>query len=420
MNPLDPLRPSGLDRVILGMVWLLALAGAFVYPPGSDVSPYAYSQSSGSSAIHVLGRTSLAWVSILLLVMSAGAAFVRQREVPPGLLLPLAGTGAFLLVRGAGALAQGDGEVDSVARLLLPFVLFLALYTSRDMLAKRSTTLLVLVNLTVLSQALVSKLLTGQFASNRYYIELPEEYFGYYYHPFAFSGALALCALFAVDRALAGDRRVFWTVLAGTNLIFVWNTQVRTYMVAALLGISILIARRLFSSGRIYTLGCFISACVGAMILLGPGLVSSDRDISDPSSGRLDRWVADISAFVSRSSDLEVFTGWGPGAIYRLNGDLFGVSINSLNLAVDTLVDFGVIGLGLVVWAWIAMLRTTRNRPSTPIGAGLAGFFVIASSVTSIIEYPVVVAIFVMLACRSSIDAPALLEWKREPALARP
>lgn len=44
-----------IDGLLLGLVGALAISGVFVYPPGSDVSAYAFSQSAVAAPIVVFG-----------------------------------------------------------------------------------------------------------------------------------------------------------------------------------------------------------------------------------------------------------------------------------------------------------------------------------------------------------------------------
>lgn len=395
---------SRVDEWLLLLVGALVASGMFVYPPGSDVSAFAFSQSAISAPIRIFGQTALAWCSLMLLIIAGCVGLGRQGRLPRGLWLALVVAVIYLGARSLFAVAAGGADLDLAARQALPLLLFAALATSECSQATFER-FFVLVNVGLLGQAVVCKILTGSFGANKYYIELPEEFFGYYYSPFAFSGALAVLSVYAMSRVLAGRRVAWWLLLLGCNLWFIWSTQVRTFLVAAALGMVVLAARHAFVRGRTLIFAGLIFAGVALLAVWTPEMLSRGRLVSDLSSGRLERWASDIEGLMSIGSDLDIFVGMGPGSIYELNAQLFGVRINSLNLAVDTLVDFGVFGAALLAVAWFHVLKFARVSSGMGMAAALAVFFVASSMLTSMIDFPVVTSLFVVMAC-SRLEAP--------------
>lgn len=389
---------------LLVLVAALATSGMFVYPPGSDVSAYAFSQSAIAAPIRVFGQTALAWCSLLLLILAACVGLARHHRLPRALWMSLVAAVIYLATRSLLALAAGTADLDLAARLTLPLLLFAALSCSefRPVTYER---FFVLVNIGLLGQAFLCKLVTGEFGVNKYYIELPEEYFGYYYSPFAFSGALAVLSVYAMSKVLAGRSRAFWLALLACNLFFIWNAQVRTFLVAAALAMVVLMVRHSFVRARPAILAVLIFGGVVLLSFWTPDMLSRGRLVSDVSSGRLERWTSDIGGLFDKGSDLDIIFGMGPGSIYELNADLFGVRINSLNLAVDALVDFGVLGLVLLAVAWANTLKFARVSSGIGMATALTAFFVTSSMLTSMIDFPVVAALFVVMAC-SRLEVP--------------
>lgn len=395
-------RSSGTDGWLLGLVGALAVSGMFVYSPGSDVSAYAFSQSATTAPILILGRTALAWCSLLLILVAGYVGLKRHRDMPRGLWWALAGAVIYLGIRSVLALAAGDGDLDSTARLALPLLLFAALATQSSRKTLTFEYFFILVNILLIGQVLLCKLFTGSFGANRYYIELSEEYFGYYYHPFAFSGALSAISVYAVSKALGRERRALWLALLACNLYFIWNTQVRTFLVAATLGMLALAVVYAFARGRPVILAVLASAGLALLVFWTPQMLSGSRSVSEVSSGRLERWTSDIDGFGAAASDLEILIGRGPGSIYELNSQLFGVRINSLNLAVDTLVDFGVLGVVVLAIAWCCLLSSAKWSAPRWIGMALTVFFLATSTLTSMTDFPLVAALFIVMACSRS------------------
>lgn len=388
-----------IDGLLLVLVGALAISGVFVYPPGSDVSAYAFSQSAVAAPIVVFGQTALAWCSLCLLVVAGCVGLLRQRRLPRSLWWALALAVTYLVARSVLSLTAGGGEMDATARLALPLLLFAALFASAGRTTVAFERFLVLVNVGLVGQVLLCRLATGTFGANRYYIELTEEFFGYYYHPFAFSGALAVLSVYATSKALARERRGLWLTLLVCNFYLIWNTQVRTFLVAATLGMVTLAIQHAFAKGKPLVLAGLVSAAMMLLVVWTPDLISRDRSVSDVSSGRLARWAGDLGGFADRGSDLEVLFGMGPGSIYELNARLFGVRINSLNLAVDTLIDFGVVGVLIMAVCWSLVLSSAKA--SAPVGmvGALTVFFVTTAMLTSMIDFPLVASLFVVVAC---------------------
>jgi len=377
---------------------LLIVSQVLIFSPGTDVSPYAFTTNPPLPRTYG-GATVQVW-AILLLLALCGARFVfsSPRSASSAYGWTVA---AVVTVSAAGAVTSDNFPVfaEGVGKLVLPLLLFLCFTSLAGPGIDRTLTkLVIVVNLFTVGQAVLARALTGQFAANRYYIELPQEYFGYFYHPFAFAGILGACSIVLINEIRQRRHRFLMTLLVTTNVFFIFQSQVRTYILAT--AISFIISLIGLTVGRRSAKATFLIAGVLSLVALsiGSGLVAGSRNTSDASSGRLDRWALDVSYTWDTASVGQLLFGGGPGYISEINSRLFGVQINSLNALIDVFVDFGLIGLMLVVAAWATLLREHYLRAGNPLVLAVVTLLSVSALVTSPIEFPAVAVMLVVAA----------------------
>ncbi len=383
------------DRVSRAfLLTFVALVGSQVllYPPGTDVSPWAYTVL-GTRPTVFLGQTVQTWALVALgLVCIVG--LVRRAERPlPGFSAVLM-CGALLSL---GTLLRSDSislALEGLAKLLLPPIVFMYLSPRVRPFPRDSVYSLVLVvNLFVVAQSLLSFVLTGSFAANTYYHELRHEYFGYFHHPFAFAGALGVCSLVVLARILQPRPNVLLLVLLGVNLWLILATQVRTFIVAVLVAVAFALVywalHRKRSAALVFVIGIM---AIGA--ISGVNLPRTDRVTSDLSSGRLERWTVAVDYVLGSDSWLSLLFGGGPETIQRVNQEHFGVYINSLNIAIDVLVDSGLVGIVLFSTVWVIIGRHAFGVGNKGLVLSLCVFMTLASVLSNAYYFPFVATLF--------------------------
>lgn len=393
-SPASPRSIGQSPRAMLAALGLLVVSQVLIFAPGTDVSPYGQTVNP-SPPLLILGNTVQVWalVAVMALSLSTLVRFGSQ-GLRSGQGLALGG----LLVCAVSGVLVGASVAelaDGVGKVALP--LMLALYLSRIGLAGRPLVQFVLVaNIFTLGQALFARVLTGSFAANRYYLDLPQEYFGYFYHPFAFSGILSVCSLVVASEIRTRQRRWPLALMLLANFAFISATQVRTYVLAV--GIALLVAAVGFTIGKRRPIFSLVVAFgLSTIAVLGAsGYLSGTRTTTDTSSGRLDRWIVDLTYVWDSASTAQLMFGGGPGRIDEVNEALFGVRINSLNAFIDLFVDFGLIGMSMIISAWILILVSHYRFTRDALVLSLITMFGISAAVTSPLEFPGVSALMVI------------------------
>jgi hypothetical protein len=385
-------------RPVITSVCLLVVSQVLIFPPGSDVSPYAYSLLGVQTPNTYGGATAQVW-SILILIAVCGIGLVRSksRGVTPGFRWTIVA----IIVVAAGATLSGatfSSLAEGIGKLILPLLLFSHLTTIMKAGSHRTLTTLVLaVNVFTIGQSILCKVLTGSFGANTYYLELSEEYFGYFYHPFAFAGIISACSIIVVNELLKRRRPCVMLFLLAVNCFFIYQTQVRTYILA--IAVASLVAVVVTTVGRRNPVATSIASALMSLVALvvASRFVEGARVTTDTSSGRLDRWAADVQYFWNTASPADLLVGGGPERIFEVNRALFGVYINSLNAGIDTFVNFGILGLIVVTVAWILLIRDQYRETHNPVILSAVALLLISSVVTSPLEFPAVGSILVIV-----------------------
>lgn len=381
--------------------WLLAFlyfAQLFMYRPGADVSPYAFANLQ-INAIRVMGLTLSALVSIVLLAYIAFDMLLRRRNYTVGNVVML----LLALLTNVFAMLSCDsplGEMDYLLKILAPFMIgfYLNVHLTRRNVRwfKR---LVSGIQLMLIVQLLVCKVLEGSFAAYNYYYEMAEEYFGYYNHPHSFNGLLGFLCIWNIYEINRKEHLKYNLVMLLLCLVLMYISGVRTYLVALVAGMGYIGLSALRSSSM-KGLRKYVYMCIAVLLIVGPTLISSfgaARVTDDFSSGRISRWVADIGYALATSSPLQILLGSGLEASVRANAVLSGVAINSLNLFVDMFMDYGIIGMILMIIAYINLFKLTWTKHTKGFQGGLLVMFFATCFINSIVSYITIMAMLVLI-----------------------
>lgn len=405
VRPGKPRQAARLAGAFLVAVIALQLSQVFLFPPGSDLSPWA-SVTHGLNPNTIADVTPQTWALGLLAVVCGIGALRRTNRLIAGAIviwIALAGLGLIALFTSDSA----STYIDGVGKIVLPILVYLYLAPRVSDLRDLTAPLILAINLFTVGQSVLSKLVTGSFGANNYYYELAEEYFGFYHHPFAFSGVLGVCSIVALFQISNGRAVLLNSALLAANLVLLYQTQVRTYIVAVGVALTVAVLMILVRNGKTTWLVAGSPFVVLLLVWLTQQGVANDRVTADASSGRIDRWVSNLQVAWSDPSPLRVIFGGGPQRIFEINEELIGTHINSLNVFIDTFVSFGVLGLILFVLAWWLLIRDAMRHGDPALVLCLAAFMLIAASLSNAFEFPFVAITFVIaLTVRHNLKGP--------------
>lgn len=392
-----------------GFIWIeLYVAQLFMYMPGADVSPYAFA-TSRIQAIRIAGLTSSAFISIALLVYCFFCILYKRNLKSKRSLYIII---IFSLIPSLISLFRSESivsNIDYFVKIVSPFIVcvFIATYTLRRSDTRRLSGIITGIHIFLIVQVLVCKVLQGNFAAYNYYYEMQEEYFGYYNHPHSFTGMMAVLSIWNVYQINCRRNVALNFALFLISFVLMYISGVRTYFVAlafALCYLAIAALRR--SSMR--KLRKYIYIAMVIVVIIGPSLVmnfGTMRVTGDVSSGRFERWAADIAYALSTNSLADMLFGAGLQASVEANATLFGTSINSLNIFVDMFMDNGIIGTIMMLIAYYYLFKLNYVKQARGFQGSLLVFFVIASLITSVVTY--VTIMFMIVVMLSVMNAEA-------------
>lgn len=374
-----------------GAMSLLLVSQIILYQPGSDVSPYAYATGAlEPNQIAGISVQSFA-LGVLALVCLVGI-FRNARNLPShtGLIIALLATIALIAAFTTDTLLT---YLQGMGKLALPVLIFLYLIT-RDSSPNFTWRLFAFINIFCLAQVGLSLVFFGTPGANTYYHELGTEYFGLFHHPFAFAGVLGLCAIVAIFRLGQGRNSLLCILLVVLNSWFIMQTQVRTFLLAY--AVSAAIAVFIVLLRRRHFIWIISLSALGAtsLILITFFGLSNDRVTEDVSSGRFERWGANLGAWSSDSSLLHIIFGGGAEHIYSVNEEIFGVRINSLNVFIDYLTDYGVVGLLAFVALWFIVLKCAAHLGDRGTVFSLTIFVGLGAIISNTFEFPIIMVVF--------------------------
>lgn len=393
------------------LIFFLYVAQLFMYAPGSDVSPWAFSVGR-ISAFRVAGLTLSAFVSIVLLAFIFFNVLLRQKVYSQTSIVML----LLALLPNLIGLVGSDSimsSLDYFIKIISPFIIYF--YMSRNMdrdnvdWFKR---LITTIQLLLVLQVLACKVIYGHFAAHNYYYEMSEEYFGYYNHPHSFTGLLAFLCLWNVYEINRKERVALNIVLALISLLLMYISGVRTYVVALAAGL-LCVGIYSLQSSSMKRLRNYVYLAIVAMILVGPKLLSSfgvSRVTGDVSSGRFERWFADVSYVLNHYSVFELLFGRGLEASVSVNQEIFGVSINSLNLFVDMFMDYGGVGMLLMTVAYISLFKLTWTKQNRGFQMGMLVTFFVTCFINSVVSYITIMTMMVLILHVMKVEGESLHE----------
>lgn len=384
-----------------------------MYTPGSDVSPYAYTISA-ISAIRFFGLTLSAFASLALLFYLALSVLFRRKlptkdAMTPFLLALLPNLIVFFWTPSV------SNSIDSFAKMMTPFAIMLyftiVVDASRVNVIKKTVEF---INILMVLQVIVCKLSYGFTSAYNYYYELEEEFFGYYNHPHSYTSLLWILALYNIYAISRKEHYLLNIILFVTNVSFTYFTGVRTYLVALLGGLAYIgIISFMDNHGK--RLRGFVIVGVALMLVFGSRLIENfgagrTYITFNASSGRLLRWGLDLNYFFTQYSLPQLLFGRGVDSSYIVNKEILGVYINSLNLFIDLLLDYGVIGLVLIVSAYFILFKQCISDSNKLFLIGVMASFFIASMINSAVSYVPTMTMLVAVIWIMKVDSPVNMQ----------
>lgn len=404
-----------------GFIWIeLYVAQLFMYTPGTDVSPYAYATSQ-IQAIRIAGLTSSAFVSIALLVYCFFSILYKRNIKSKSSLYMII---LFSLIPSFISLLRSESivsNIDYFVKIVSPFIVcaFIATYTLKRSDARRLSGIITGIHIFLIAQVLVCKVFQGNFAAYNYYYEMPEEYFGYYNHPHSFTGMMAVLSIWNVYQINRRRNVAMNLALFLISFVLIYISGVRTYIVTLAFALCYLAVAALRKS-NMKRLRKYIYIAMVVVVLIGPSLLinlGSMRVTDDVSSGRFERWAADIAYALSTNSLADTLFGAGLQASVEANATLFGTSINSLNIFVDMFMDNGIIGTIMMLIAYYYLFKMNYVKQARGFQGSLFVFFVVASLITSAVTYVTIMfMIVVMLSVMNAEARENVMAQRREPS----
>lgn len=369
---------------LLLCIGLLQMSQVLILPPGTSASPWD-AVTTGLSPQRFGPFTAQEWalaaVALVSVITWAGTVWTDVFTKVVVACCVLVAVPAIFTTVGVLPWAEALGKV------LLPLVVYGGIRSFAGP-GPRIPALFLLTNIFVVAQTFVSKMATGEFAANSYYLELDEEYFGYFHHPFAFTGILGVCTIVAVHHIVTVKKISIQALLIPINLWLMYASQVRTFFLALICALAALALALLFIYRQVLAYGAVILVSGALFVLITRGLLVQERNVGDVSSGRFERWIEDLQYFADTSDVVRWLFGGGANFVFDVNDRLSGVSINSLNFFIDSLLNHGVVGLSALVAAWIFVVRDAYRRSPGPYVVAMVVFIATAAVVTSPFEFP--------------------------------
>lgn len=383
---------GGFIAYVFGLIIFL-FSQLVQYSPGVDVSPWAFSHTAVQpNSIFGLSIQTFAAV-ILGAICLAGVARKQTSDVFHARLFVLAALG-FVTLSSAVMSDSLVSVIDTVGQVAIPVLSYMYL-SSHEMTAKvdTGTTLMILISLFTILQVAASKLLFGSFAVHNYYYEIDPEYFGFFHHPFAFAGVLAVSAILLLFVMATRGIRGYYVILIVACIALIILTQVRTYILAAVVGLAvglcIVIAQRK-RVGTVVALSPLLFAAVTLFWHSVPSMLAADRANTDLSSGRFDRWTMNLATFFDQASLSELLFGGGATRVIDINEQAIGTRISSLNFFVDSLINFGLVGSVLLISVLVLVFVDASSKGSFGLTVSLGSLMIITSLITSPFGFPIV------------------------------
>lgn len=387
------------NHTIFLAIWIeLYIAQLFMYLPGTDVSPYAFVHSK-IEAIRVMSLTLSAAVSIVLVFFIFATFVMRIKKYSKKAIYMMI---LALIPNLLNLVRSSDltGNLDTFLKVISPFVICFYLQKIIDRENVRDfKTAITAINIFMIAQVLACKLMYGHFAAYNYYYEMSEEYFGYYNHPHSFTCLLAVLSIWCIYQMNKRQNVPLNIVLFVLNLLLMFISGVRTYFIALIAGL-LFVGIYSLMMRSMKNLRKYVYIAVVLLVIAGPALITSfgsTRVTEDVSSGRIDRWTADISYAINNYSWFDKLFGAGLDASVQANKVLFDVAINSLNVFVDMFMNYGIIGMIMMIIAYSYIFRLTWSKKQKGFQIGMLVFLLTACFINSIVSYITIMSMIVVI-----------------------
>lgn len=376
----------------------LILAQLFMYEPGLDVSPYSLVHGSITS-IKMLGFTlssltsiAIDWFVVCYLLLRKIKVSRKEVALFTCALIPN-------LIAYAKNFSFGTELADFI-KILSPFIIYIFIKkVLKPSNIRWFSKLLTAIDVLLIGQVFICRIVYGAFSAHNYYFEISQETFGYYNHPHAFTGLLAFMVIWNVYKVNRKEHVWLNIVLAGISVVLMWFSGVRAYILSLGVGLAY-IGFTALNRSSMKSIRKFVYASLGTCILFGPYLISSfgsNRANTDFSSGRIARWVLDLS-YMFQASPSIILTGGGMRFIEKINKTFVGYEINSLNLLLDNFANYGLIGLCLMTLAYFTLFKDSYVKNAKGFQVGILLTFIAASCINSVAIYmPIMTAMVFIL-----------------------
>lgn len=357
------LKWKGLEGIFV----LLYFAQLFIVVQGTDASPYAYKYN----LIHIIkyyGLTLSAWVCILAfiycitMILFNRKIVLHKNQYIIAVLIIIFSFSASIV-----SLSNLLAEIDNIVKLVFPFIVYIFLVINcKNVCLKSFDNLFGYINLFLLGQVLVCKFLTGRWGVNNYYYEIKNEFFGYYNSPHPFSATLGILCIWCIYCIQQRRKKLFYAVLFILNYCLIFLCSVRSYLLAVTISVVYIVLKSVGSKIHIpKVIINILFALIGIAIiyvLLFGDVISIRQLAGDISSGRIYRWTQDLHFYIKEIDTVHKIIGSGANTTYSINTKLIGTYINSLNAAIDILIDNGIVGLSLLGYAyWLVFKEGKEN-----------------------------------------------------------
>lgn len=378
----------------------LLFSQMIMYRAGSNISPYAYAHGM-LEHITIAGRTYSSWLTVVFAAYCLWVIVKRLpvQRLPKGDVLMLL---LILMVILFGMMGQGSVStaLTEGLKLALPFLTYRALRSVRPGPGKKTLARLMdYSNAVLLLQVIVCKAVTGKFAASQYYLEMRQEYFGFYNHPHNFTGLLGIFVIWCVFNINQKKTPVKYMVMAAMDLGLMYFSGSRSYVYSVILAVAYILLVSFFDK-KLKRMRKYAAMAAAFAVMFGGFFLShlgAGRVTGSFLSGREERWLGDIEYFVSRTSLMQKLLGGGFGFVNEVNRTLFNVYINSLNIVIDVLLNSGVIGALFILIAYGILFRFYIKSGNKPFTFMTLIYFFVSSMVTNLISYQVITVYMIVM-----------------------
>lgn len=355
--------------LFIPLIFALFIGQLFIIIPGSDISAASYGDFN---QYKFFGMTISTIISIVLLIYCTYNIFISSKlkfEKKDVLILIAIIIFDFLGLINGESISE---KIDMCAKINMPFIIYFYLKYSYNFSKKHMDTLdkaFLLINIILIVQVPICKLVTGKFSASTFYTYIMnEEYYGYYSSPHAFSALLGLLSIWNLKNISNKYRIKINYVCLACNIILIFLSGVRTYVLAVIFAIVILF----FNALNTKHLKKIRSLAIISIILvllcsnyifekLSTSRLNTSYNTTELTSGRTYRWKTDLLYFSEQGLTNKI-VGNGFKSIYSINSKLIGVYINSLNIFIDLLIDNGILGMLLLIFIYYNIVKQKYQK----------------------------------------------------------